>query len=211
MRGRTVGLGEAMIGPALKFRLGSVQVRDAGVHPLAVLVDDRHLRSGVDPATIILEVTESIMIRNADASIPVLKQLRSLGDRIHMDDFGTGYSSLSYLHHLPLSGLKIDRSFVRFMPERRDYAAVLHAIVALARNLHIQSIAGGIEIREQAVVLQTMDCESAQGFLFSKPMPSAVAEQFLLDRQTSPITSALDPDVRKKLTACPSRREADRG
>jgi diguanylate cyclase (GGDEF)-like protein/PAS domain S-box-containing protein len=158
-------------------------------------------RSGVDPATIILEVTETVMIRNADASIPVLNQLRSLGVRIYMDDFGTGYSSLSYLHHLPLCGLKIDRSFVRFMTERRDYAAVVHAIVALARNLNIQLIAEGIETKDQAVMLQTMDCESAQGYLFSKPMPAAAAEEFLRDRQSTPASSLAEPDPRKKLTA----------
>ena len=99
--------------------------------------------SAVDPASIVLEITESAMIENADKSIPVLEQLQSLGVRLYMDDFGTGYSSLSCLHRFPLSGLKIDRSFIAIMTERRDYAAIVHAIITLARNLDIHLVAEG--------------------------------------------------------------------
>ena len=135
--------------------------------------------NGADPASIVLEITESAMIENAEKSIPVLQQLRALGVRLYMDDFGTGYSSLSCLHRFPLSGLKIDRSFVAIMTERRDYAAIVHAIITLARNLDIHLVAEGIETLDQAVMLQTMECESAQGYLFSKPMAAAAAEEWL--------------------------------
>ena len=145
--------------------------------------------SGVDPSAITLEVTETVMIRNADASIPVLEQLRALGVRISMDDFGTGYSSLSYLHRLPLSGLKIDRTFVRFMTDRRDYAAVVHAIVALARNLEIRLVAEGIETLDQAIMLQSMECELAQGYYFSRPLPAAGADKYLFEHQNAPAVS----------------------
>lgn len=145
--------------------------------------------AGADPSAITLEVTETVMIRNADASIPVLEQLRSLGVRISMDDFGTGYSSLSYLHRLPLSGLKIDRTFVRFMTDRRDYAAVVHAIVALARNLEIRLVAEGIETLDQAIMLQSMECEYAQGFYFSRPLTAGLADKYLAERGNAPTIS----------------------
>jgi diguanylate cyclase (GGDEF)-like protein/PAS domain S-box-containing protein len=142
-------------------------------------------RTGVRPGDITLEVTETVMIKNADASIPMLENLRALGVRISMDDFGTGYSSLSYLHRLPLGGLKIDRTFVNHMTERRDYAAVVHAIVALARNLDIRLVAEGIESLDQAIMLQAMECEYAQGYFFSKPLSMANAEKFLTEKQSA--------------------------
>ncbi len=160
-------------------------------------------RAGADPASITLEVTETVMIRNADASIPVLEHLRGLGVRISMDDFGTGYSSLSYLHRLPLSGLKIDRTFVRFMTDRRDYAAVVHAIVALARNLDIRLVAEGIETIDQAIMLQAMECEYAQGFFFSRPLTAAAAQKFLAEHEGAPAISleALDERAKAKRSA----------
>jgi diguanylate cyclase len=141
-------------------------------------------KSGCNPASIILEITETVMILNAEAAIPVLNELKALGVRLHMDDFGTGYSSLSCLHRFPLSGLKIDRSFVQSMTERRDYAAIVHAIVALARNLNMTLVAEGIETQEQVVMLQSMDCETAQGYLFNKPMDVVSAEAYMQSPQT---------------------------
>jgi diguanylate cyclase len=135
--------------------------------------------SGCKAGSVILEITETVMIRNAEAAIPVLDALRALGVRLHMDDFGTGYSSLSSLHRFPLNGLKIDHSFVQSMTERRDYAAIVQAIVALARNLNMALVAEGIETRDQVIMLQSMDCETAQGFLFSKPMEAAAVETYL--------------------------------
>jgi EAL domain-containing protein (putative c-di-GMP-specific phosphodiesterase class I) len=96
-----------------------------------------------------------------------------------MDDFGTGYSSLSTLHLFPLNGLKIDRSFVGSMTERRDYAAIVHAITTLARNLGMTLVAEGIETQEQVVMLQAMDCQTAQGYYFSRPLAVAAAEECL--------------------------------
>jgi diguanylate cyclase (GGDEF)-like protein/PAS domain S-box-containing protein len=136
-------------------------------------------RSGIDPGWIILEITETVMIKSAEVCIPVLEQLRALGVRLHMDDFGTGYSSLSCLHRFPLNGLKIDRSFIKTMTERRDYAAIVNAIIALGRNLGIKLIAEGLETAEQVVMLQAMDCDLGQGYFFSRPLPPAAAEAFL--------------------------------
>ena len=96
-----------------------------------------------------------------------------------MDDFGTGYSSLSCLHRFPLTGLKIDQSFVKSAGENRDYAAIVHAIVTLARNLGMSLVAEGIETPEQVVLLQAMECENGQGFYFSKPLDAAAAQDHL--------------------------------
>jgi diguanylate cyclase (GGDEF)-like protein len=131
--------------------------------------------TGLKPEHLILEITETVMIRNADASIPVLRELKEMGIQLHMDDFGTGYSSLSCLHRFPLTGLKIDQTFVKSAGESRDYAAIVHAIVTLARNLGMSLVAEGIETAEQVVLLQAMECENGQGFYFSKPLNAAAA------------------------------------
>jgi EAL domain-containing protein (putative c-di-GMP-specific phosphodiesterase class I) len=131
---------------------------------------------------IILEITESSMIQNLDASISVLKQLKALGVRLHMDDFGTGYSSLSCLHRFPLDGLKIDRSFVALMGQRRDYAAVVQAIITLANNLGIALVAEGIETALDAAMLKSMSCTTGQGYFFAKPLPPGEAEEFIRRR-----------------------------
>lgn len=154
--------------------------------------------SSLSVQSIVLEVTETVMIRNADASIPVLQQLKDLGVRLFMDDFGTGYSSLSYLHRLPLSGLKIDRSFVKLMTEQRDYAAVVHAIVTLARNLNIALVAEGIETLEQVAMLQAMECEKAQGYFFSRPMDKATATNYLKTPVETIVTSRQQAAARRK-------------
>ena len=118
--------------------------------------------TGVKPECLIFEITETVMIRNADASIPVLQQLKAMGVRLHMDDFGTGYSSLSCLHRFPLTGLKIDQSFVKSAGQNRDYAAIVHAIVTLAKNLGMSLVAEGIETAEQLALLQAMECDKGR-------------------------------------------------
>jgi diguanylate cyclase len=136
-------------------------------------------QTGVDPQAISLEITESMMVKNTQAVLGTLQSLRGLGIKLELDDFGMGYSSLSFLHQLPLSGIKIDRSFVKGISERRDYAAVIQAIITLARNLGLSLVAEGIESKDQLVMLQSMDCDKAQGFYFSKPMPAEQAETYI--------------------------------
>lgn len=135
--------------------------------------------AGLPPACIKLEITESALMEDADAAMPVLTQIRALGVRLQMDDFGTGYSSLGCLHRFPLHGLKIDRSFVMTTGVRRDYAAVIQAILTLARNLGIEVVAEGVETAEQVALLQAMDCELGQGYYFAEPLPPADAEKLL--------------------------------
>jgi diguanylate cyclase (GGDEF)-like protein len=138
--------------------------------------------SGISRDSLALEITESIMIRDGEIAERVLTPIRDLGVQLHMDDFGTGYSSLSCLHRFPLNQLKIDRSFIQNLDDRRDYAAVVHAIITLARNLGIGLIAEGIETAEQLAMLQAMDCDEAQGFYFARPLEAVEAEEYLRKR-----------------------------
>jgi diguanylate cyclase (GGDEF)-like protein len=147
------------------------------------------LEERITPSSLALEITESAVIGDTQAAVQILKRIRALGVHLHIDDFGTGYSSLSCLHEFPLDGLKIDRRFIQNVSERRDYAAVVHAIVNLARNLRMKLIAEGIESAEQVALLQAMDCDLAQGFYFGKPTDAAGVES-LIKRQLSKRSAA---------------------
>lgn len=135
----------------------------------------------IDPKRLRLEITESCIIDDDSTAMSTLQAIRDIGVELDVDDFGTGYSSLSCLHKFPISGLKIDRSFVASIGERRDFAAVVQAIITLARNLGIEVIAEGIESRDQAALLHSMGVELAQGFLFAHPCRFEDARA-LLDR-----------------------------
>ncbi len=136
-------------------------------------------RHGVDPAGLIIEITESSMMDNPDSCVQVLQQIRQMGVRLHIDDFGTGYSSLSCLHRFPLNGLKVDRAFLKNVNERREYAAIVQAIITLARNLDMRVIAEGVETADQVAMLLALECDHAQGYLFGRPVAAAQAETFL--------------------------------
>jgi diguanylate cyclase (GGDEF)-like protein len=125
--------------------------------------------SKLSPHHLKLEITESVVMDNAEAAALMFKQLRSIGVQLSIDDFGTGYSSLSYLHRFPLNYLKIDRSFVMRMTIDHDNA-IVKTISTLARNLGMQVIAEGIETEEQHQELKKLGCEYGQGFLFSRPV-----------------------------------------
>ena len=127
--------------------------------------------SGLPPDALVLEITESALVDEAER-IEVLRAVRALGAHVAVDDFGTGYSSLSYLRRLPIDVVKIDRSFVAELDDRRN-AAVARAIVDLARTLELSCVAEGVETAEQAARLVLLGCEHAQGFLWCKPVPAA--------------------------------------
>jgi diguanylate cyclase (GGDEF)-like protein len=146
---------------------------------------------GMAPQQLNIEVTESIMMSNPEECRQTLEELRALGVKIHMDDFGTGYSSLNCLHTLPLNVLKIDRSFVHNVSQRRDYAAVIDAIVQLAHNLGMKVVAEGIETADHAAMLCALDCDYGQGYFFSKPLMAEDAAAFIqskacVHKQASP-------------------------
>ena len=134
--------------------------------------------SKLNPHCLKLEITESVVMENAEAAAQMFKQLRALGVQLSIDDFGTGYSSLSYLHRFPLNYLKIDRSFVMRLTTDNDNA-IVRTISTLARNLGMEVIAEGIETEEQYQQLKMLGCEYGQGFLFSRPVANAGVEHLL--------------------------------
>jgi EAL domain-containing protein (putative c-di-GMP-specific phosphodiesterase class I) len=130
--------------------------------------------AGVD-----LEITESLLMDDIEATIQKLKAARELGLAIAIDDFGTGYSSLAYLSRLPVSTLKIDRSFVQRMLQDADATSIVQTIIGLAHSLRLDVVAEGVEAEDQANVLRLLRCDQMQGYLFSKPVPAADLEKLL--------------------------------
>jgi diguanylate cyclase (GGDEF)-like protein len=151
---------------SLSVNLSARQVAQAD---LLERIKDALEQSKLSPHHLKLEITESVVMENAEAAAQMLKQLRALGVQLSIDDFGTGYSSLSYLHRFPLNYLKIDRSFVMRMTTDNDNA-IVKTISTLAHNLGMQVIAEGIETEEQHQGLKELGCEYGQGYLFSRPV-----------------------------------------
>jgi EAL domain-containing protein (putative c-di-GMP-specific phosphodiesterase class I) len=129
-------------------------------------------KSGADANKLKLELTESVMLSNVDDTIAKMKILQKQGVRFSLDDFGIGYSSLSYLKRLPLDQLKIDRSFVRNLLTDPDDSAIAKMVVGLARDMHLDIIAEGVETEAQRNFLAQCGCRDYQGYLFSAPLPS---------------------------------------
>lgn len=130
----------------------------------------------IDSKFLKLEITETALMQNSEATLAILQRLKTRGIHISIDDFGTGYSSLSYLHRFPVDTLKIDRSFVMGMDESQDGLGLIPAILNLARATHVQTIAEGVETPQQRDLLRNLGCEFAQGYLFSRPLPPAELE-----------------------------------
>ena len=135
--------------------------------------------AGVDPAHLELEITESLLLADMDAAVIRLNALKARGVQIALDDFGTGSSSLAYLTLLPLDQIKIDKSFVENLPDTRNAALVVQAILALGKGLGLQVVAEGVETVSQLAFLGEHDCDAFQGFLFSKPVPVAAFESLV--------------------------------
>lgn len=156
------------------------------------------------PASLKLEITESTAMSNAETTIKILTKLKHLGVQLSIDDFGTGYSSLSYLHRLPFDTLKIDRSFVYQVNENGENSQILQTIISLAKNLKMRVIAEGIETESQLELLQNLDCDYGQGYLFSKPLPKNDIEDLLYKRHVwfpeSFLSQENNPTERRKQT-----------
>lgn len=137
--------------------------------------------SDLDPTALTLgiEITESELMENVDEAVAAIIRFQKMGMTIYIDDFGTGYSSLSYLRQLPIDTLKIDASFIRDMPDDRDAVAVVKGIVAMSHSLGLRVVAEGVETAEQLEVLTEIGCESAQGYLFSRPVTPQEVEALL--------------------------------
>ncbi len=136
-------------------------------------------RHRIEPHQIRLELTESVVVENTEFVISTLKQFRAMGVGLSMDDFGTGFSSLSYLHKLPLSNLKIDRSFVSQMTSEAESKEIVKTIVLLAKNLDLELVAEGIETEEQLELLRELGCQYGQGYYFARPLDVADASEFI--------------------------------
>lgn len=134
---------------------------------------------GLEPRWLELEITESAVMRNAEEAIATLRSLKQMGVKISIDDFGTGYSSLSHLKRFPLDKLKIDQSFVRDIATDPDNAAIVAAIIGLAHSLKLDSIAEGVETREQLDLLTSLGCPEIQGYFYSRPVPADQFRQML--------------------------------
>jgi EAL domain-containing protein (putative c-di-GMP-specific phosphodiesterase class I) len=138
--------------------------------------------SSAVPSDLILEITESAVLQDADAASEQLAAARPLGVKIAVDDFGTGYSSLSYLQRLPIDELKIDRSFVQRLGDRST-GAIVGSIVDLAHAIGLNVVAEGIETPDQLAILEDLDCDEGQGFYLARPRPWSEVARFLLAQQ----------------------------
>lgn len=161
---------------AVQFRRGNVE-QDV-THALQ--------HSGLDPALLELELTESILIQNVEQVLATVKALKRLGVKLSIDDFGTGYSSLSYLKRFDIDKLKIDQSFIRDLATDPDDAAIVHAIVQMAHSLNLKAIAEGVEHAAMLPQLRDFGCDEAQGYYFARPMPADEFERYLAGLPVNP-------------------------
>jgi diguanylate cyclase (GGDEF)-like protein len=160
--------------------ISAIQFRSPGLMQVIV---SALAASGLAPTRLEIEITESVLLHNKEATLAVLHQLRALGIRIAMDDFGTGYSSLTYLQSFPFDKIKIDRSFVKNITENSSSLNIVRAVAALANGMGMTATAEGVETAEQLHSIASEGCTEMQGFLFSRPLPVAEIErQFLSGR-----------------------------
>lgn len=137
-------------------------------------------RHGISPSTIEVEVTEGVMIENMRQAIQTLTQIKNMGMRVSLDDFGTGYSSLNYLQKLPLDTLKIDKSFINNITDKNGVQAkITNSIIDMVSSMGLDTIAEGVEDKEQLILLRKFNCSTVQGFLEGKPMPLDKCEEYL--------------------------------
>ena len=148
------------------------------VEQIEMILEETHL----NPRCLKLEITESVVMENAESAIAMLQGLKALGLQLSIDDFGTGYSSLSYLHRFPVDTLKIDRSFVSQMSMSNENAEIVRTIKTLATNLGMDVVAEGVETLEQLKQLAALECEYGQGYLFSKPVDAETATALIAKR-----------------------------
>ena len=136
--------------------------------------------TGIDPDRVRLELTESVLMDDADEAVATIKRLKALGAKVVIDDFGTGYSSLSYIQRFPFDSLKVDRSFVGNMNEAEQNMEIVRTIIAMAHKLGLEVVAEGVELAEHKSALSELRCESAQGFYFSRPVPGEDLDALVL-------------------------------
>ncbi len=165
--------------PSVSVNVSLKQLEDPGfVDDVARALAD----TGLNPASLRLELTESSIMNDSQLTLIVLRRLKELHVGLELDDFGTGYSSLSYLHQLPFDAVKIDRSFIDGMPGREGSAKMVETILGMAHSLKLDVVAEGVETKEQRDHLISMGCSLAQGFYFSKPVDSDTMSRALREQ-----------------------------
>ena len=135
--------------------------------------------TGMEPQWLDVELTESLALKDIDHAVAQMNEIKSLGIKLSMDDFGTGYSSLSYIQILPITLLKLDRSFVMYLEDDTISREIVSAVIRIAKSKKIETIAEGIETPGQVDILKQSGCDRAQGFFFGKPMPADKFEEFM--------------------------------
>jgi EAL domain-containing protein (putative c-di-GMP-specific phosphodiesterase class I) len=169
-------------------QLGEWQRQGFPILPVAINLSARQLEqgdlagtierivttSGVAPALLEFELTESMLMANPESAVEILGRIKALGMRLSIDDFGTGYSSLAYLKRFPLDALKIDRTFVRDLPHDLDDAAITRAVINLAHSLNLKVVAEGVENIEQLRALKLLGCDEIQGYYVDRPLVAAL-------------------------------------
>ena len=165
---------DGITGPSISINVSALQFRNG------VLLHDLKralVRTGADPTRLVLEITESVLVRDNDHVIEQLEKIRQLGIRIALDDFGTGYSGLSYLHRLPVDIIKIDRSLTSELDTDPAATVVVAALIDLAHALGFQVTAEGAETRQQAERLHALACDHIQGYFYGRPAPAHQADK----------------------------------
>ncbi|MCP3983027.1 MAG: EAL domain-containing protein [bacterium] len=152
---------------------------------LAARISEIVRQAGIPPESLDLEITEGVVLHDADKVIQELEAIRALGMRVALDDFGTGYSSLSYLRRLPVDTLKIDRAFIKDIENEPEDAALAQGIIALGRALGLRSVAEGVETEAQRARLAAWNCDQMQGYLFSRPLPVPELEELWQHRHSN--------------------------
>ncbi|MDX1444444.1 MAG: EAL domain-containing protein, partial [Gammaproteobacteria bacterium] len=157
-----------------EFRVGiNLSPRQMLDRGLSKDVENALRETGAPADSLVIEITESLAIRNLESAVQMLSELRAVGVRIALDDFGTGYSSLSYLNLLPIDILKLDRVLISHIDREQQPLEIARGMIALAHAIGLQVVAEGVETEEQAVLLRSLRCDLAQGYLFNRPMPAS--------------------------------------
>jgi diguanylate cyclase (GGDEF)-like protein len=164
---------------SVAVNISAAQFRGSSLMPVIV---NALGASGLHPTRLEIEITETVLLQDREATLAILHQLRALGIRIAMDDFGTGYSSLTYLQSFPFDKIKIDRSFVKDITENAGSLYIVRAVAALANGMGMAATAEGVETAEQLDKIAAVGCTEMQGYLFSKPLPVAEIERLFLSR-----------------------------
>jgi EAL domain-containing protein (putative c-di-GMP-specific phosphodiesterase class I) len=169
----------------LAVNVSPVQLKN---QTLALRIAGALAASGLQPSRLEIEITEAVLIRDDEAALAILHQLRDIGVRIALDDFGTGFSSLSYLKRFPFDKIKIDRCFVSDISEADASSSIVQAVVNIAAALNMTTTAEGVETDAQRELLRKLGCTEMQGYLFSPPKPGAeVKKMFGMNSKTAAV------------------------